>query len=112
VQAWISVGQAQPALHDESRDSRAAGALPRVAARLNPRSPQRVEAQALWNHARLARGGGGGAPVGAAAHAPRAALQAALLRNGGANIAIVGVPWQLEAPAPARAIAEEEPATA
>jgi amino acid transporter len=37
-------------------------------------------------------------------------LRAALLRNGGRDIAVVGVPWQLEAPAPERVLAEEEPA--
>ena len=35
-----------------------------------------------------------------------------LLRNSGSDIAIVGVPWQLQAPAPERVLAEEEPATA
>jgi len=39
-------------------------------------------------------------------------LRTALLRNGGSDIAVVGVPWQLEAPAPERVLAEEEPATA
>ena len=36
-------------------------------------------------------------------------LQRALLRNGGANVAVLGVPWQLEAPAPEQVLAEEEP---
>ena len=39
-------------------------------------------------------------------------LRATLLRNGGSDIAVVGVPWQLEAPAPERVLAEEEPAAA
>lgn len=36
-------------------------------------------------------------------------LRAALLRNGGSDIAVIGVPWQLEAPEPERVLAEEEP---
>jgi amino acid transporter len=36
-------------------------------------------------------------------------LRAALLRHGGSDIAVVGVPWQLEAPAPEQVLAEEEP---
>ncbi len=39
-------------------------------------------------------------------------LRATLLRNGGPDLAVVGVPWQLEAPAPERVLAEEEPVTA
>ena len=39
-------------------------------------------------------------------------LRTTLLRNGGSDIAVVGVPWQLEAPAPDRVLAEEEPAAA
>ncbi len=37
-------------------------------------------------------------------------LRHALLRDGGAEIAVIAIPWQLCAPAPARALAEEEPA--
>ncbi len=37
-------------------------------------------------------------------------LRATLLRNGGWNIAVVAVPWQIEPPAPSRVLAEEEPA--
>ncbi len=37
-------------------------------------------------------------------------LRATLLRNGGPDIAVVGVPWQIAAPAPGRVLAEEEPA--
>ena len=36
-------------------------------------------------------------------------LRTALLRNGGPDIMVIGVPWQLEAPAPERVLAEEEP---
>ncbi len=36
-------------------------------------------------------------------------LRSALLRDGGANLAVVAVPFQLQAPAPARALAAEEP---
>ena len=36
-------------------------------------------------------------------------LRAALLRNGGPDLAIVGVPWNLKAPEPKRVLAEEEP---
>lgn len=35
-------------------------------------------------------------------------LRTALLRHGGADIAVIGVPWQLQPPEPGRAIAEEE----
>jgi len=38
-------------------------------------------------------------------------LRATLLRNGGADIAVVGVPWQLQPAAPSRVLAEEEPAS-
>ena len=37
-------------------------------------------------------------------------LRTTLLRDGGPDIAVVGVPWQIEAPAPGRVLAEEEPA--
>jgi amino acid transporter len=36
-------------------------------------------------------------------------LRAALLRNGGRDLAVVAVPWNLEAPEPERVLAEEEP---
>ena len=36
-------------------------------------------------------------------------LRSALLRNGGPDIAVVGVPWQLETPALEQVLAEEEP---
>jgi hypothetical protein len=36
-------------------------------------------------------------------------LRAALLRHGGSDIAVIGVPWLLEAPAPEQILAEEEP---
>ena len=39
-------------------------------------------------------------------------LRSALLRNGGNDIAVIGVPWQLEPPAPAKILAEEEPVPA
>ena len=39
-------------------------------------------------------------------------LRAALLRSGGPDIAVVGVPWQIQAPQPERLLAEEEPAVA
>lgn len=39
-------------------------------------------------------------------------LRRALLRNGGSDIAVVGVPWQLQPPAPEQVLAEEEPQTA
>lgn len=39
-------------------------------------------------------------------------LRATLLRNGGSDIAVVGVPWQLEACAPERVLAEQESAAA
>ena len=39
-------------------------------------------------------------------------LRAALLRNGGPEIAVVGVPWQIRAAQPERILAEEEPAVA
>lgn len=35
-------------------------------------------------------------------------LRAQLLRHGGSDVAVVGVPWQLQAPRPDRALAEEE----
>ncbi len=37
-------------------------------------------------------------------------LRSALLRNGGKDIAVIGVPWQLQPPAPEKILAEEEPA--
>ncbi len=37
-------------------------------------------------------------------------LRATLLRHGGPDIAVVGVPWQIATPAPSRVLAEEEPA--
>ncbi len=37
-------------------------------------------------------------------------LRAALLRDGGKGLAVIGVPWQLEPPAPEKLLAEEEPA--
>ena len=39
-------------------------------------------------------------------------LRAALLRDGGQDLAVIGVPWQLEPPAPRKLLAEEEPAGA
>ncbi len=39
-------------------------------------------------------------------------LRTALMRDGGSDVAVLGVPWQLEPPEPARALAEEEPAAA
>ena len=36
-------------------------------------------------------------------------LRSALLRDGGKDIAVIGVPWQLEPPAPGKILAEEEP---
>ncbi len=39
-------------------------------------------------------------------------LRKTLLRNGGSDLVVVAVPWQLEAPAPERVLAEEEPAPA
>ena len=36
-------------------------------------------------------------------------LRAALLRNGGPDLAIVAVPWNLGAPEPEQVLAEEEP---
>lgn len=35
-------------------------------------------------------------------------LRTSLLRHGGADIAVIGVPWQLQSPEPGRAIAEEK----
>ena len=35
-------------------------------------------------------------------------LRSALLRNGGEDLAVIGVPWQLEPPAPRKLLAEEE----
>ncbi len=37
-------------------------------------------------------------------------LRQALLRNGGEDIAVIGVPWQIVPPRPQKALAEEEPA--
>ena len=37
-------------------------------------------------------------------------LRAALLRDGGEGLAVIGVPWQLQPPAPKKLLAEEEPA--
>ena len=37
-------------------------------------------------------------------------LRNALLRNGGEDLAVIGVPWQLQPPAPGKALREEEPA--
>jgi hypothetical protein len=39
-------------------------------------------------------------------------LRKTLLRNGGSDIAVVNVPWQIEPPAPEQVLAEEEPANA
>ena len=39
-------------------------------------------------------------------------LRIALLRDGGPNLAVIGVPYQLTPPAPARVLAAEEPARA
>ncbi len=36
-------------------------------------------------------------------------LRAALLRDGGEDLAVIGVPWQLEPPSPSKLLAEEEP---
>ncbi len=36
-------------------------------------------------------------------------LRTMLLRNGGTDVAVVGVPWQIEPPAPTQVLAEEEP---
>ena len=38
-------------------------------------------------------------------------LRSALLRDGGEHLAVIGVPWQLEPPAPQKILAEEEPAS-
>ena len=39
-------------------------------------------------------------------------LQKTLLRDGGPDIAVVAVPWQIEPPDAAEVLAAEEPATA
>jgi hypothetical protein len=39
-------------------------------------------------------------------------LRKALLRNGGRDLAIVGIPWNLGAPEPELLLAEEEPQSA
>ena len=36
-------------------------------------------------------------------------LRSALLRGGGQDLAVIGVPWQLDPPAPGKILAEEEP---